>query len=44
VGGDRYLKGDAVFGVKDSLVAPFERLVGQTADWRSKFDFVMLPS
>ncbi len=40
-GGDSYLDSDAVFGVKDSLVAPFERLEGKDTAWRSPFDFVL---
>lgn len=42
VGDDEYLSDDAVFGVKDSLVAPFEHVKGDTV-WRSPFDFVMVP-
>ncbi|WP_127114461.1 dioxygenase [Shimia sediminis] len=43
VGEDEYLKSDAVFGVKASLVAPFvENTEGDTM-WRSPFDFVMVP-
>lgn len=40
VEGDPYLTSDAVFGVKESLVAPFERIDGDTL-WRSQFDFVL---
>jgi hydroxyquinol 1,2-dioxygenase len=40
-GEDRYLASDAVFGVKSSLVAPYEH-VGRETKWRSKFDFVMV--
>ncbi|RJG01034.1 intradiol ring-cleavage dioxygenase [Noviherbaspirillum sedimenti] len=43
VGDDPYITSDAVFGVKQTLVAPFERAEsGQTA-WRSTFDFVLTP-
>lgn len=42
VGEDAYLGDDAVFGVKGTLVAPYERVGGQT-EWRSTFDFVMVP-
>ena len=42
VGGDPYLESDTVFGVKQTLVAPFERAHGAT-EWRSPFDFVMVP-
>ncbi len=41
VGGDEYLTSDAVFGVKASLIAPFERLEGQQTNWRSPFNFVL---
>jgi catechol 1,2-dioxygenase len=40
-GDDTYLKCDAVFGVKETLVAPFERVDGGETIWRSQFDFVM---
>lgn len=42
VGGDTYLSSDAVFGVKETLIAPFERQEGDTP-WRSPFDFVLMP-
>ncbi|MBM2294501.1 intradiol ring-cleavage dioxygenase [Sulfitobacter pseudonitzschiae] len=42
VGDDPYLADDTVFGVKETLVAPFERAEGETA-WRSVFNFVMVP-
>lgn len=41
-GGDAYLESDAVFGVKSSLIADFERVGGRT-EWRASFDFVMVP-
>lgn len=41
VGGDEYLESDAVFGVKKSLIAPFDRLEGEKTLWRSPFDFIM---
>lgn len=41
VGGDEYLTSDAVFGVKASLIAPFERFEGQQTNWRSPFNFVL---
>lgn len=41
VGDDAYLTDDAVFGVKETLVAPFEPVEGETK-WRSPFDFVMV--
>lgn len=42
VGGDTWLESDAVFGVKSSLVAPFERVEGGATLWRSPFDFVLV--
>jgi catechol 1,2-dioxygenase len=42
VGDDEYLTDDTVFGVKETLVAPFEHIKGET-EWRSPFDFVMVP-
>lgn len=44
VGGDEYLQSDAVFGVKGSLVAPFEQVADRATLWRSPFDFVMVKS
>ena len=44
VGGDEYLTSDAVFGVKGSLIAPFEQLEGQATQWRSTFTFVLTPA
>lgn len=43
VGGDAYLASDAVFGVKASLIAPFDPFEGGDVKWRSRFDFVMNP-
>jgi hydroxyquinol 1,2-dioxygenase len=43
VGDDTYLASDAVFGVKQTLIAPFERLEGAETVWRSPFDFVLTP-
>ena len=40
---DVYLKSDAVFGVKASLVAHFEKTPDSETDWHSPFDFVMVP-
>ena len=40
-GEDEWLSSDAVFGVKESLIAPFERAESGT-DWRVNFDFVMV--
>ena len=43
VGDDAYLTSDAVFGVKASLIAPFEQVTGGATLWRSPFDFVLAP-
>jgi len=43
VGDDPYLQSDAVFGVKASLVAPYERVADSVTPWRSTFDFVLMP-
>jgi len=40
-GEDEWLSSDAVFGVKESLIAPFEPTEGDTK-WRAPFDFVMV--
>lgn len=44
VGGDEYLTSDAVFGVKESLIAPFERIENGATLWKSTFDFVLAPT
>ena len=44
VGGDTYLASDAVFGVKASLIAPFERVTDGATLWHSPFDFVLVPA
>ena len=43
VGDDHYLGSDTVFGVKKTLVAPFEPLSGAATLWKSPFDFVLCP-
>ncbi|MGJ8623537.1 MAG: intradiol ring-cleavage dioxygenase [Yoonia sp.] len=43
VGDDRYLQDDAVFGVKTTLIAPFEHVNDGDTIWRSPFDFVLVP-
>ena len=43
VGDDPYLASDTVFGVKETLVAPFERVDNGKTVWRSPFDFVLTP-
>jgi hypothetical protein len=40
-GDDEYISSDAVFGVKTSLVAPFEPSDDVDAKWKSPFDFVL---
>jgi catechol 1,2-dioxygenase len=42
VGDDAYLDSDTVFGVKRTLVAPFEPVEAGATLWRSPFDFVMV--
>lgn len=42
VGGDAYLESDAVFGVKSSLIAPYERVEDGDTLWASPFDFVLV--
>jgi protocatechuate 3,4-dioxygenase beta subunit len=44
VGDDPYLDSDTVFGVKQTLIAPFERVADGPTLWRSPFDFVMVRS
>jgi len=39
VAGDPYLKSDAVFGVKASLIAEFEPVIDGPTKWRSTYDF-----
>ncbi|MEU0312046.1 intradiol ring-cleavage dioxygenase [Nocardioides sp. NPDC006273] len=41
---DQYLASDAVFGVKESLVASYERLEAGATQWHCEFDFVLTPS
>jgi catechol 1,2-dioxygenase len=43
VGDDPWITSDAVFGVKATLVAPFEHVQDGNTEWRSPFDFVMTP-
>lgn len=43
VGDDFYIESDTVFGVKATLVAPFERTEEGPQMWRSPFDFVLTP-
>lgn len=43
VDGDEYLDSDAVFGVKESLIASCERTDGGDSMWSSRFDFVLVP-
>lgn len=41
VGDDPYITSDTVFGVKQTLVAPFERINDGRMIWRSLFNFVV---
>lgn len=41
--GDRYLSSDSVFGVKDSLIAQYEKVNTPEEQWRSQFDFILVP-
>lgn len=43
VNDDPYLESDAVFGVKQTLIAKFERNKNKDILWRSEFDFVLAP-
>lgn len=43
VGDDPWIESDAVFGVKATLVAPFEHVCDGQTEWRSPFDFVLTP-
>jgi len=42
VGDDPYLASDTVFGVKETLVAPFKPNLDGTTQWVSKFDFILM--
>ncbi|WP_018328717.1 intradiol ring-cleavage dioxygenase [Rhizobium giardinii] len=44
VGDDDYLASDAVFGVKATLMAPYQRVLDGRTQWRSPFDFVLNPA
>jgi hydroxyquinol 1,2-dioxygenase len=44
VDGDEYLSSDAVFGVKNTLVAEYQRTEHADAAWRCQFDFVLTPT
>jgi len=41
VDGDEWLKSDAVFGVKASLITDYEKLENDSTQWRSKFNFIL---
>ncbi|MBN8629876.1 MAG: 6-chlorohydroxyquinol-1,2-dioxygenase [Rhodobacterales bacterium] len=43
VGDDPWIASDAVFGVKTSLVAPFDPVKDGRTQWHSPFDFVLTP-
>jgi hydroxyquinol 1,2-dioxygenase len=42
VGNDFYIGSDTVFGVKQTLIAPFERDTGGPTAWRCERDFVLV--
>jgi hydroxyquinol 1,2-dioxygenase len=44
VGDDQYITSDAVFGVKETLLAPYERIHNGETLWRSSFDFILTPT
>ncbi|MBE0414915.1 MAG: 6-chlorohydroxyquinol-1,2-dioxygenase, partial [Yoonia sp.] len=44
VAGDPYLHSDAVFGVKETLIAPFEPVTDGATKWRSEYNFVLSPA
>jgi protocatechuate 3,4-dioxygenase beta subunit len=43
VGDDPYIQSDAVFGVKESLMAPFAKTEGGDTAWQCPFDLVLAP-
>jgi catechol 1,2-dioxygenase len=43
VGDDPYIDSDAVFGVKESLMAPFQKSGGGDTIWECPFDIVLAP-
>lgn len=43
VGDDPYITSDTVFGVKKTLLAPFDHVSDGKTMWRAPFDFVMTP-
>ncbi|UTH50095.1 6-chlorohydroxyquinol-1,2-dioxygenase (plasmid) [Loktanella salsilacus] len=43
VAGDDYLKSDAVFGVKKTLIAEYTKTPDGNTRWQSTFDFIMTP-
>ena len=44
VGDDPYIDSDAVFGVKETLMAPFARTEGGATAWICPFDIVLAPA
>lgn len=44
VGDDQYITSDTVFGVKRSLVAPYQKVEGGDTEWQSHFDFILVQS
>ena len=43
VGDDPYIDSDAVFGVKETLMAPFQKAEGGDTVWECPFDIVLAP-
>ena len=43
VGDDPYIQSDAVFGVKETLMAPFQKAPGSDTEWICPFDLVLAP-
>ena len=44
VGDDPYITSDAVFGVKESLIAPFQPASDGSTQWQCPFDVVLAPN
>lgn len=44
VSGDPYLNSDTVFGVKETLIADYEKLSGADTEWKATFEFILQAS
>lgn len=44
VGNDPYIDSDAVFGVKNSLIAPFKQTENGATQWECRFNIVLAPA